>query len=574
MDPISLEVIYNATVQIVHELTINMAKTGYSIIIRELQDVTFAVLDEYGRLVAQYFVSPVHLGVIQSQVGETLRVHRGDIKPGDSFIVNHPYRACQNHASDFTLISPVFYGDRLVGYVANVAHKSDIGGGTPGSNPSDATDVLQEGLLLPPLKLYREGELNADLAEMIRANSRTPELTWGDTKAQAMTNVYGANKLVQLMDKFGCDTVLECWEEWAAISEKEMRQRISQIADGVYGPVTGYMDDDGIQLDKPLWIKVTLDKKGDGLHFIFDSIAQNKGPANIRPCLIKAIADYCVKAALGPDLPNNYGCLRPISVAVPPEGHMINPRYPAPVNLYAIECGRISPIVMQVLAQAVPDKVAAPASGATGNIILAGPNPRTGRWYNEYELVAGGYGARPNKDGVSCMDADMANNLNTPIEALETEFPLMIERYELVTDSGGPGRFRGGLGIIRHWKMLADNVILNLRTDAFKFPSPGVFGAKPAKPSRMALNPGTPQEEPLRSKLRGFELHYGDVIGWETGGGGGYGSPLEREIERVVEDVRDGYVSIENAVSDYGVVIDPARLTVDLEATGGMRAGG
>ncbi|MBI2849180.1 MAG: hydantoinase B/oxoprolinase family protein [Chloroflexi bacterium] len=573
IDPITLEVVNSATEQIIRQLTINMLRTGYSTIVKEMQDVTFAILDEEGRLVGQAFVAPLHLGVICAQTVGIIERYRGNMKPGDCFVVNHPYMVCQNHSSDITLISPIFYRERIVGYVGNTAHKPDIGGKVPGSVSGDSTDLFQDGLLIPPLKLYREGVLNEDLAEMIRCNSRTPEITWGDTKAQALTNSYGVAKIGELMDRFGTDTVVGCWREWIDICEKEMRRRISLVPDGVYGPITDYMDDDGIQLDKPFHITVTLEKKGDRLHLIFDSAEQARGPINIRPCLTACAAQYCVKAVLAPDLPNNHGSFLPVQFTFPAEGNFLNPRFPASINMYAMVVGRICATVMMVLAQALPDRVPAPASGGGGAFSFSGPHPRTGRWYSQYELPTGGYGARPTKDGVSSMDADALNVLNTPVETVETEFPVMIERYELVQDSGGAGKYRGGLGARRDWRILSDEVVFTLRSDRFKFSSPGIFGAKPAKPSRCLLNPDTDRERALHSKVSNLRLHRGDVVRCELAGGGGWGDPMEREPQRVLKDVVEGYVSIESARKEYGVAIDSQTFTIDVEETTMLRGG-
>jgi N-methylhydantoinase B len=573
LNAIDLEVIYQSTLQIARELTLNMLRTGFSTIIKESQDFTFAIFDGRGRMVAQGIPQPLHIGPLASQVNEIRHVFRGRIDPGDVFVVNHPYRACQNHATDVTVISPVFAGERVVAFIGNIAHKPDLGGKVPGTNSGDATDLFQEGLLIPPLKLARRGELNLDLKEMIEANTRTPEVTWGDINAQMNTNVYGLQKFAELFGKHGVDKVLQCWERWMEICDAELRKEIAKVPDGVYGPETDYLDDDGVELDKPHRITVSLEKKGDTLHFILDSDAQARGPINLRPCVSRNFIECCVKMVFGPQLPVNDGLSRPVRITYPAEGSLLNPRYPAPVNMYVRPSQVTTSCIVRALAHAVPGRVPAPGSAGGGSISNAGRHPRTGRWYSQYEIASGGTGARQNEDGISAMDELVVNVMNTPVEAVETEFPVRVESYGLAADSGGAGKFRGGLGIRRQWRILIEESALNLRSDRFKFSSPGVFGAKPAKPSRAVLNPGTPEERVLTSKVSGVRLKRGDLLSWELAGGGGWGNPFERDPERVRQDVVRGYVSLEAAREDYGVAFTPD-LKVDQPATAKLRAGG
>ncbi len=572
MNAIDLEVIYQSTLQIARELTLNMLRTGYSTIIKESQDFTFAIFDARGRMVAQGIPQPLHIGPLAAQIQEIRRLYRGKIEPGDAFIVNHPYRACQNHATDVTVISPIFVEERLTGFIGNIAHKPDLGGKVPGTNSGDATDLFQEGLLIPPLKLVRRGELNSDLYEMICANTRTPELTWGDINAQVNTNVYGLKKFIELFGKYGVDTVLSCWERWMEICEAELRKEIAKVPAGLYGPETDYLDDDGVDLDRPYRITASLEVKGDTLNFILDSDPQARGPINLRPCVSRNFIECCVKMVFAPELPVNDGLSRPVHISYPPEGSLLNPRYPAPVNMYVRPSQITTSVIVRVLAHAVPGRVPAPGSAAGGSLSTAGYHPRRGRWYSQYEIFSGGSGARPHGDGVSAMDELVINVMNTPVEAVESEFPVRVERYELVTDSAGPGTFRGGLGTRRQWRILAEESVINLRTDRFKFSSPGVFGAKPARPSRACLNPGTQAERPLTSKVANLRLKKGELLSWELAGGGGWGEPWERDPERVRRDVLCGYVSLEAARRDYGVVLNAVDLSINAEATARLRS--
>ena len=572
MNAIDLEVIYQSTLQIARELTLNMLRTGYSTIIKESQDFTFAIFDRRGRMVAQGVPQPLHIGPLSAQVNEIRRVFAGKIEPGDAFIVNHPYRACQNHATDVTVISPVYYDGKLIAFIGNIAHKPDLGGKVPGTNSGDATDLFQEGLLIPPLKIQRKGLINEDLQEMICANTRTPDVTWGDIKAQVNTNTYGLDKCAELFRKHGAEKVLQCWDKWMDICETELRREILKVPDGVYGPETDWIDDDGVELGKPHRISATLVVEGDTLHFMLDSDQQARGPINLRSCVSRNFIQCCVKMIFIPKLPVNEGLSRPIKVSYPPEGSLLNPRYPAPCNMYVRPSQMTTSVVVRTLARAVPGRVPAPASGAGGSLSSAGINPRTGRWYSQYEIFNGGCGARPDQDGPSAMDDLVVNVMNGPVEALETEFPIRVENYELVPDSAGAGTFRGGLGTKRTWRILAEESTVNLRTDRFQHSSLGLFGASPALPSKAVLNPGMDSERPLTSKIAGLRLKKDDVVAWQLAGGGGYGDPLQRDPARVQRDVRMGYVTMEGARRDYGVVL-LTDMSIDEDATRLLRSG-
>ena len=381
LNAIDLEVIYQSTLQIARELTLNMLRTGYSTIIKESQDFTFAVFDGAGRLVAQGIPQPLHIGPLAAQVNEIRRRFRDATEPGDAFIVNHPYEACQNHATDITVISPLFVGERLVGFIGNIAHKPDLGGKVPGTNSGDATDLFQEGLLIPPLKILRLGALNSDVEALICANTRTPEVTWGDIKAQVNTNTYGLSKFAELFGKYGVDTVLACWQGWMDICETELRKQIAAAPDGRYGPLTDYLDDDGVDLSTPHRISASLEIKGDTLHFFLDSDRQARGPINLRPCVSRNFIECLVKMVFLPQLPVNDGLSRPLRVSYPPEGSLLNPRFPAPVNMYVRPSQVTTSVILRVLARAVPDRVPAPGSACANTRIMTAVVTWLGRTY-------------------------------------------------------------------------------------------------------------------------------------------------------------------------------------------------
>jgi N-methylhydantoinase B len=355
------------------------------------------------------------------------------------------------------------------------------------------------------------------------------------------------------------------------ICESALRKEIAKVPDGFYGPESDYLDDDGIDLAKSYRISAALEVKGDTLHFILDSDPQARGPINLRPCVSRNFIQCLVKMLFIPHLPVNDGLSRPVQVSYPPEGSLLNPRFPAPVNMYVRPSQITTSVAIRALAHAVPGRVPAPGSAAGGSISSAGRHPQTGRWYSQYEILNGGTGARPNADGVSAMDELVVNVMNTPVEAVESEFPVRVERYELTQDSGGPGTFRGGLGVRRQWRILGDESVINLRTDRFKFSSPGIFGAKPAHASSAVLNPDSADARPLTSKIAGLKLKKGDLLSMEFGGGGGWGDPRRRAPEQVRLDVVRGYVSQQSARDDYSVAFT-ADLAVDADATARLRA--
>jgi N-methylhydantoinase B len=421
------------------------------------------------------------------------------------------------------------------------------------------------------MKILRRGKIVADIQDMICANTRTPDVTWGDIRAQISTNSYGISKFAELFAKHGVNKIQRCWQRWMDICETELRKEIAKVPDGSYGPETDYLDDDGVELAKPHRISASLEVKGDSLHFILDSDAQARGPINLRPCVSRNFIECLVKMIFIPQLPVNDGLSRPVKVSYPKEGSLLNPMFPAPVNMYVRPSQVTTSVVMRALAKAVPGRVPAPGSAAGGSISSAGRNPASGRWYSQYEIMNGGTGARPNGDGVSAMDELVINVMNTPIEAVESEFPVRIERYELPADSGGAGTFRGGLGTRRQWRVLAEETTVNLRTDRFKFASPGLFGSKPAHPSRAFLRSASGEERPLTSKVAGLRLKKGELLALEFAGGGGWGDPCKRDPERVRQDVIAGYVSLEGAERDYRVALDPATLAVDEHRTARLR---
>ncbi len=492
-----------------------------------------------------------------------IRRYGDRVSQGDAYIVNHPFEDCQNHASDITIVTPLFYKGELTAWCANTAHKPDFGGRVPGSNAGDATDTIQEGLLLPPLPVVSAyTEFNPTLREVIRCNTRIPDIVLGDIRAQIGANFVVEQQIAEMFDKFGPNEVQNVWQQWLRINEELIRQRIeSMFPEGEFS-ATDYMDDDGIELGRSHEISVSIRREGSDLHFHFKSGPQSMGPINLRPCMLSAVCFFCTKGIFAPDLPNNGGFHKPIKLHLPPLGSLVNPHYLAPVNMYSMSSHRIADVVLMAMAKAVPERVPASASGYLAGVAQSGVDPRNGKRYVQYELCVGGSGARPNGDGVSGLDSNVTNVMNTPVEIIETEFPVQIVRHELIPDSGGAGQYRGGLGVRRDYRALVETTV-SLRSDRNRFPAQGVAGGKPGKPGRCLVNPGTALERPEHSKAPRISLKVGDVLSIQTAGGGGWGPPHLRARERILDDIRAGYISQDQAKADYGVVLEP----IDHQAT-------
>ncbi len=571
LTPSLLEIIKNATYHILEEATVRIMRSGYSTIMKESRDISVSLHDLTGDIVAQPNVQPVHLGNLQAQVKGVIRRYADVVRPGDSYIVNHPYEDCQNHASDVTLISPIFHAGQLVAWSGNTAHKPDIGGKVPGSNAGDATDAIQEGLLIPPVRVMSEYErLDHGVWEIVRANTRVPHLTLGDIRAQIGANFVIEQKLDDLLTKYGRNAVLGCWTEWIRICEATLRERIrTTFPEGDF-LAEDFMDDDGVNLERPYRMSVRITRRGDELHFFLDSDEQAAGPINFRPCMTAAAVYFCVKAIFALDLPNNVGLQHPIRLHFPPVGSLINPAYLAPVNMYSMSSLRMADVLLRAFAQALPDRSPASSSGYIAGIGFSGKYDAARRWVH-YEIYVGGSGGRPDSDGMSGMDSNVTNTMNAPVEAIEVEFPLRVERYELIRDSGGAGMFRGGLGIRRDYRILAEEATLSLRSDRNKFPPQGLLGGGNGSLASCTVSPDSEVPRPLHSKATGVVLRKGQVVRFQTPGGGGRGNPFEREPASVLQDLRDGYISSKAAEDEYGVVINPSTSVIDEAATRDQR---
>jgi N-methylhydantoinase B len=554
VDPITLQVIQARLAGIVQEMQNSLFRTGYSTIIRESQDASCAILNTKGEVVAQHVVLPLHMGAFPACAEAILKTFRpGEIHQGDAFIINHPYLGGSPHAPDMAVLTPICYQDEWVGFAANMAHKSDIGGTVPGSGSGNAREIFQEGLHLPPVKFMSRFHPVKEIDALVTANSRTPELVLGDLRGQVGAARLGERRISELMDRYGKATVLDSTELLSAYTESRVRQTIATWPDGE-SEGESFVDHDGIDLSRPIRIHVKVEKTGDKLHFDFSASSdQTRGPANIRPPLVRAACAYCLVALVDRFLPINNGLARVIAATFRP-GSVLDPRYPAAVNTYMPTALTVAEAVLRALAPFVPDKRISGGSGSAA-LVLGGQDSQTGRAFVHYEIFSGGTGARSGKDGVSATAFHLSNCKTAPIEIIESEFPARIERFEMIPDSGGAGEWRGGLGFVRDYRILAADVRFSMRTDKHAVEPFGSDRGLPGGKGSCIVNPETDNEQRLPSRFGDHRLRANDRVRVERPGGGGLGDPLQRPIETVLEDMRQGYVSAAKARAHYGVAV-------------------
>jgi N-methylhydantoinase B len=458
--------------------------------------------------------------------------------PGDVVVLNDPY-AGGAHLPDITFVAPVFVDDRLIAFVANRAHHADVGGKEPGSLAGDTTEIYQEGLRIPPIRLWQAGSLREDLLNLILANVRTPDERWGDLRAQKAGCAIGIDRLRALCVREG-ESVLTC--AMSAVldySERRMRHQISQLPDGE-ACFEDTLDNDGISEGRiPIRVRVKVEEDHIEVDFT-GTAAQVQGPVNAVLAVTASATYYAIRAFADPDIPPNSGCYRPIEIEAP-QGSVVNACLPAPVVGGNLETSqRIVDVILGALGKLVPEQSMAACQGSMNNLAIGGMDPRTNRPFTIYETMAGGFGARPTKDGIDGIHSHMTNTLNTPIEALETSYPLRVERYELRPGTGGEGQFRGGLGIRRDITCLAETARVSFLTDRRLTRPYGVAGGEAGAPGQNVLIRDG-QESPLPSKGTAT-LHHGDTISIRTPGGGGFGPPSKRDEASVVRDQREGRI--------------------------------
>ena len=505
LDPVALSVLQSALAGISEEMGAVLIRAAYSSNIKERRDCSTALFDASGRMVAQAEHIPVHLGAMPEAVAA---VRTKSPEPGDVFAVNDPYSG-GTHLPDITLVSPVAAGGDVIGFAVTRAHHSDVGGMSPGSMPSGSGEIYQEGLVIPPLRLVRRGQPVEDTLDLILANVRTPEIRRGDLRAQIAANRLAEERVRELVQRRGLETVLAAFDEVIAYAERRTRDVLSRLPDGRYA-AESEVEGDGVT-DEDIPIRVTVSISGDALTIDFDGTSPAvPGNVNCPLAVTRSACYFALRVLLPDDVPANAGAYAPLTILAP-EGSLVSARSPSAVVAGNVETSqRIADTVLLALAEATD--VPAQGQGTMNNLVIGGP-----RW-TYYETIGGGQGASSAGPGPSGVHVGMSNTLNTPIEALELEFPLRVERYELRYGSGGEGRHRGGDGIVRSVRAL-EPAALSLLTDRRRHPPLGAQGGEAGKPGKNLL--GSEELPPKTSR----ELGPGDVVTVETPGGGGWGRP-------------------------------------------------
>lgn len=568
-DVFTLSVLRSLIESILAEMSEVLKRTSYHPIFNEVLDFSTALLNAKGELISSSMGVVVHLGALEL-CAKAIINHFGatGFKPGDIVIHNNPFPG-GTHLPDLDVLAPVFYQNKLVAFAVARGHHGDIGGMHPGSFAGDTTSIFQEGVRIPPVKLYDAGKLNQAIRDLLLANVRVPAFTWGDLQAQIAGCHVGERRVIELFDKYGPATMYQVMKWALDYSEQLMRAEIDKIPDGTYS-FADYLDNDGIDKDKEIKIHVKITVKGNDITFDYSgSDPQVKGPAN---CVLGVLtsATYCAMFNLtDPTIPKNHGCYRPITI-IAPEGLVVNARFPAPVVSGNTETSsRIIDTVIGALARVMPEKVTASDSGTATAHIAGGYDPRTGEYYTWY-LGADpcALGGRATKDGFTAAGGPRIGGhvSQIPMEVFETRYPFTVEEFSLVNDSGGPGKFRGGLSGLTVIRPRDHDCEVGGCNDRAIIPPYGIFGGMPGLHGENKIVHKDGRFTPI-DRAGGEIAKDGEIIYFRAPGGGGYGNPLERDLDYLQHDVDNGYVSVESARRDYGAVINEKNLVINRKAT-------
>lgn len=568
VDPVTVEVIKGALTYAAEEMGIALRNSAYSPNIKERMDFSCTLFDHQRRLAAQAEHIPVHLGSMGWAVKEGLKQFRGELERGDMILFNDPYIS-GTHLPDITLIAPIFYEQEIIGYAANKAHHSDVGGKAPGSMAGDATELYQEGIIVPPVKFVKKGEVDRELSTLLMSNVRTPDIRMGDLRAQAAANLLGERRMTGLAEKYGVKVLHEAMAQVMDYSERMMRTEIENMPEGRY-KAEDYLESTGVS-DELVKVKVAVTVRKGSLQIDYSGTSgQVEGPVNAVFGVTLSGVYYTLRCVTDPTIPMNEGCYRPVEVYAP-EGSLVNPIRPAPVAGGNVETSqRNVDVLLKAFAKIVPEKVCAACQGTMNNVAVGGTDTKTGWSWTFYETIAGGFGGRNGLDGVDAVHTHMTNTMNTPIEAIEDVYPIQFLKYELRRDSSGAGKWRGGVGVERSWKLLSPSATLSILAERTKLAPWGLYGGKSGAKGEFLIRRADGTETRLKPKCT-VKMEKGDIFVARTPGGGGYGSPLERNLEAVLKDVVNGLVSISSAREDYGVVINSETGQIDWETTGKLR---
>ena len=538
LDPITVEILGSAFSSIAEEMGMALIRASYSTNIKERRDCSTILFDAQGRTLAQAEHIPIHLGSLMGLVEEVLRRYPIEtLDEGDMFIGNDAYTGGGTHLPDIVVLSPVFVDRRVVAFVANLSHHADF-------VDRGHEHIYQEGLRIPPIKIFDRGVLRQDLLEFILLNCQVPHERLGDLRAQFAANRLGVRRVRALCERYGVETVVAAADALLDYAERQTREGIRRIPDGRY-TFEDRFDNEELG-DQELVLRVAIEVRDDEICLDFrNNPPQVRAGLNMVWTALLATCYYAVKIVVDPTILPNAGMYRPIRVIATP-GTIVHCSPPAAINSRTQTCQRVVDLILGALAQAVPDRVIAACTGSNTSITFSGIDPRTGRYYSYLETLGGGFGARATKDGLDGVQTHVTNTSNLPVESLETEYPLLVERYELVPDSGGPGTWRGGLAIRRDIRVL-DHVATFRGSTSRRLSAPwGLFGGWPGGRARLTVD-GEPLGSPGRAVLKP-----GQVVSVVTAGAGGYGDPRKRPRELVRRDLEDGKISVQQAVEAYG----------------------
>lgn len=534
-DPVDLELIRNRLVAGAEKMSLTLWRSSFSTVIREVLDYSTALFTPNGAMVAQSAQLPFQMMTMSGPLQQAIR--EKDFGPGDVVLLNDPYAARGQHLPDFMVFRPVYAGDLHIGFAGAVAHMIDTGGGAAGSYVAGATEIFHEGLRIPAVKICDGGVWNLDLQQLILLNVREPYKVAGDMRAMYAATEIGFDEMSATAERYGGLRTLEAMEHILDGSERLLRKRISAVDDGTYHAVD-FVDDDGIS-DDPVRVQAAVTIAGSSVIVDFEgSSPQVSGPINATIEMTETTVVYVIMAALGEGVAKNDGCRRVIQLRAP-DRSVVNAKSPAPVASRVTTCHRIVDVLLKALAEVIPSRVMAGYYGVSNICNIGGVDADTGEQWVHFEIEVGGWGGRPTSDGIDGHSAHIHNLANTPVEVVESTVPLRVERYGFREGSGGPGQFRGGLGLRRDIRLLADFGQLNLLGDRSRFPPPGLQGGEPGVGGRYVLNPGENDERVMPNKIANFPMRSGDVISMETPGGGGFGPPAQRDSVASIRDERD-----------------------------------
>lgn len=575
VDPVTLGVIAGSFNAIAKEMALVLYRMAYSSIIRESEDLGAGLFDENGNELCESDSSPMHIGSLPGYINGIKHFLNDEIYDGDVILHNNPYYGA-SHTPDLAIIVPIFYKGNLVAYAANTGHVLDVGGMSPGLMV-DVVDVFAEGKHYNALKLYNKGEKNEEIWKHVLENVRTPKENKGDIEAMIASARQGRRRYLELIERYGLETVKAAEKRWMDYSEEMLRKEIAKLPDGIYKAPTGWLDDDGRNYGVPLRIETSVEIRGsDIIVDLTGSSPQVETGYNVPFSGSTLPAIYTIVRSILLDeansevfVPQNSGIFRPIKV-VAPLGTIFNPKFPAACFARFNQVNRLADQVNLALSQVLPQKTTAGNSAHIHANSYSGVVSDTGEYWIYIEINEGSYGGRNGKDGLDGVDTLVANTRNNPIEELEMRLPMRCHRYELREEEPGAGKWRGGIGIAREWEFLT-NTIFTGEGDRHYDPPKGIWEGHDGETASLILNPNTEKEENLHAKLTNYKINEGDRLLIKTPSAGGYGNPLDRDPDDVLADVLDEFISLETAHNVYGVSIN-SQIKLDLEETKSLRA--